>query len=63
MTHSFTTPWREAPISGFYQPCSRTIPAAATIQGARRASGRTNTRTASTKKKTDLSAKSAVFLP
>jgi hypothetical protein len=37
--------------SEFYQPCSRTIRSSATIQGARGASGQTNTRAASTRKK------------
>ena len=41
---------REALILELYQTCSRTLRSVATIQGARRASGQTNPRAASTKK-------------
>src|SRR5712692_8554748 len=51
ITDSFATRCRrEALVIEFYQPCSRTLPSVATIQGARRASGQTNTRAASTRK-------------
>jgi len=54
ITHSLPRGRREALVFEFYQACSRTLPSAATIQGARRASGQTNLRAASTRKRATL---------
>jgi len=51
---------REALIPELYQTCAPTSRSAATIQGARRASGQTSLRAASTKDITDLCACSVV---
>src|SRR5215472_5064258 len=59
---SFTTLPAGSPLHRTLPNVLANLPFTATIQGARRASGQTNLRAASTKSDTDLCAGSAVFL-